>query len=151
LKKLVCIFFTNYDILADGISSPGGQSVHMLAQYGYLGILLVVAVLFSAVMLILPAILGYLGIVPRKSNPVKASTYECGMQTIGKTWIQFNFRYYFFAVMFVALDVLTVFLYPWAVNLKELGFFSLVTVLVFFIILIIGYIYAWYKGALEWK
>jgi NADH-quinone oxidoreductase subunit A len=123
----------------------------MLAQYGYLGILLVVAVLFSAVMLILPAILGYLGIVPRKSNPVKASTYECGMQTIGKTWIQFNFRYYFFAVMFVALDVLTVFLYPWAVNLKELGFFSLVTVLVFFIILIIGYIYAWYKGALEWK
>ena len=123
----------------------------MLAQYGYLGILLVVAVLFSAVMLLLPAVLGYLGIVPRKNNPVKESTYECGMQTIGKTWIQFNFRYYFFAVMFVALDVLTVFLYPWAVNLKELGFFSLITVLVFFIILIVGYVYAWCKGALEWK
>jgi NADH-quinone oxidoreductase subunit A len=123
----------------------------MLAQYGYIGILLVVAIIFSAIMLLLPVILGYLGIVPRKNNPVKASTYECGMQTIGKTWIQFNFRYYFFAVMFVALDVLTVFLYPWAVNLKELGFFGLITVLVFFIILIVGYIYAWFKGALEWK
>jgi NADH-quinone oxidoreductase subunit A len=132
-------------------ASPGGHFLVMLAQYGFIGILVVAAVLFSAVMLLIPFVLGYLGIVPRKSNPTKTSTYECGMQTIGKTWVQFNFRYYFFAVMFVALDVLTVFLYPWAVNFKGLGMAGLVVVLVFFVILIFGYIYAWRKGALEWK
>jgi NADH-quinone oxidoreductase subunit A len=73
------------------------------------------------------------------------------METIGKTWVQFNFRYYFFAVLFVVLDVLTVFLYPWAVNLKGLGLFGLIAVAVFFVILMVGYIYAWLKGALEWK
>ncbi|MBC8511529.1 MAG: NADH-quinone oxidoreductase subunit A [Dehalococcoidia bacterium] len=123
----------------------------MLAEYGYIGILLVVALLFTVTILLIPLALGFLGIVPRKSNPAKTSTYECGMETIGKTWVQFNFRYYFFAILFVAFDVLTVFLYPWAVNLKGLGLVGLIAVAVFFGILMVGYIYAWRKGALEWK
>ena len=123
----------------------------MLADFGYIGILLIIAVLFTVTTLLLPLTLALFGIVPRKSTPVKASTYECGMETIGKTWVQFNFRYYFFAILFVALDVLTVFLYPWAVNLKGLGLLGLVAVAIFFIILMVGYIYAWFKGALEWK
>jgi len=123
----------------------------MLAEYGYIGILLIVAILFAISMPIIPLILGFWGIVPRKSNESKTSTYECGMQTIGKTWVQFNFRYYFFAILFVALDVLTVFLYPWAVNLKELGSFGFIAVIVFFVIILVGYVYAWLKGALEWK
>ena len=123
----------------------------MLAEYGYIGILLVVAILFTVSILLIPLALGFLGIVPRKSNPAKTSTYECGMETIGKTWVQFNFRYYFFAILFVAFDVLTVFLYPWAVNLKGLGLVGLIAVAVFFGILMVGYIYAWRKGALEWK
>ncbi len=123
----------------------------MLAEYGYVGILLIVAILFTVMIPIIPLILSYFGIVPRKSNPAKTSTYECGMETIGKTWVQFNFRYYFFAVIFVALDVLTVFLYPWAVNLKDLGLFGLIAIFSFFFIIMIGYVYAWYKGALEWK
>jgi len=123
----------------------------LLADYGYIGILLIVAVLFTITLLLIPLLLSFTGIVPRKSNPAKSSTYECGMETIGKTWVQFNFRYYFFAILFVVLDVLTVFLYPWAVNLKGLGLFGLISVAVFFIILIVGYIYAWRKGALEWK
>jgi len=123
----------------------------LLADYGYIGILLIVAVLFTITLPLIPLLLGFTGIVPRKSNPAKSSTYECGMETIGKTWVQFNFRYYFFAILFVVLDVLTVFLYPWAVNLKGLGLFGLISVAVFFIILIVGYIYAWRKGALEWK
>ena len=123
----------------------------MLADYGYIGILLIVAVLFTITLLLIPLLLSFTGIVPRKSNPAKSSTYECGMETIGKTWVQFNFRYYFFAILFVVLDVLTVFLYPWAVNLKGLGLFGLISVAVFFIILIVWYIYAWRKGALEWK
>ena len=123
----------------------------MLAEYGYIGILLIVAILFTVTIPLIPLALGFLGIVPRKSNPAKTSTYECGMETIGKTWVQFNFRYYFFAILFVALDVLTVFLYPWAVNLKGLGSVGLIAVAVFFVILMVGYVYAWRKGALEWK
>ena len=123
----------------------------MLADFGYIGILLIVGILFMVTTLLLPFTLSFFKIVPRKSNPAKTSTYECGMETIGKTWVQYNFRFYFFAVLFVALDVLTVFLYPWAVNIKELGLFGLIAVAVFFVILMVGYVYAWLKGALEWK
>ena len=124
---------------------------YLLADFGYIGILLIVGILFTVTTLLLPLTLSFFKIVPRKSNPAKTSTYECGMETIGKTWVQFNFRYYFFAILFVAFDVLTVFLYPWAVNLKGLGLVGLIAVAVFFGILMVGYIYAWRKGALEWK
>jgi NADH-quinone oxidoreductase subunit A len=123
----------------------------VLAGYGYIGILLIVAIVFTVIMPLVPLLLGLMGLVPRKSNEVKTSPYECGIETIGNTWVQFNFRYYFFAILFVALDVLTVFLYPWAVNLKNLGVFGLVAIVVFFFILMVGYVYAWLKGALEWK
>jgi len=123
----------------------------LLADFGYIGILLIVGILFMVTTLLLPFTLRFFNIVPRKSNPSKTSTYECGMETIGRTWVQYNFRFYFFAVLFVALDVLTVFLYPWAVNIKGLGLFGLIAVAVFFVILTVGYIYAWLKGALEWK
>lgn len=123
----------------------------MLAGFGYVGILLVVGILFTVSTLLLPVALRYFKIVPRKTNPAKSSTYECGMETVGRTWVQFNFRYYYFAILFVALDVLTVFLYPWAVSLKGLGLFGLIAVGVFFVILMVGYVYAWLKGALEWN
>lgn len=123
----------------------------MLADYGYIGILLVIAILFTASFPLIPLVLGFFGIVPRKSTPVKTSTYECGLETAGKTWVQYNFRFYFFAVLFVALDVLTVFLFPWAVNIKGLGLAGLIAVAAFFVILVVGYVYAWKKGALEWK
>ena len=73
------------------------------------------------------------------------------MQTIGKTWVQFNFRYYFYALIFLVVDVLVLFLYPWAVNLRQLGYFSLIGVLVLIAIVTVGYIYAWKKKVLEWK
>jgi NADH-quinone oxidoreductase subunit A len=73
------------------------------------------------------------------------------METIGKTWVQFNFRYYFFALIFLALDVLVVFLYPWAVQLRQLGTFSLYVILILVAIVLVGYIYAWKKKVLEWK
>lgn len=123
----------------------------MLADYGYIGLLLIVAIIFAASMPLLPLTLSLLGLVPRKPNPAKTSTYECGMETIGKTWVQFNFRYYFYALIFVVFDVLIVFLFPWAVNLKQLGVTAFVAVLVFLLILMAGYIYAWRKRALEWK
>jgi NADH-quinone oxidoreductase subunit A len=123
----------------------------LLASYGLIGLFLVVAILFSLVMVVLPIVLKYLKIVPSNPNPIKNSIFECGMETIGKTWVQFNFRYYFYALVFLALDVLVVFLYPWAVQLKQLGTFSLYVVLIMVSILLVGYVYAWKKKALEWQ
>jgi NADH-quinone oxidoreductase subunit A len=73
------------------------------------------------------------------------------MQTIGKAWVQFNFRYYFYALLFVILDVLVVFLYPWAVELRQLGIFGFIGVVVLILFVVVGYIYAWRKKVLEWK
>ena len=123
----------------------------MLANYGYIGLFLAVAILFTITTIIIPVILRLLKIVPRNPNPTKSSIFECGMETIGKTWVQFNFRYYFYALVFLAIDVLVLFLYPWAVNLRELGHSGLVGVLVLVAITIVGYIYAWKKKVLEWK
>ena len=123
----------------------------MLASYGLIGLFCVVAILFSLLMVIIPIILRYLKIVPSNPNPLKNSIFECGMETIGKTWVQFNFRYYFYALIFLALDVLVVFLYPWAVQLRQLGAFSLYVVLILVFIILVGYIYAWKKKVLEWK
>ena len=123
----------------------------MLASYGLIGLFLIVVVLFTLLMVLIPIFLRFLKIVPNKPNPIKNSTFECGMETIGKTWIRFNFRYYFYALVFLALDVLVVFLYPWAVYLRKLGLFSLITVLVLVAIILVGYIYAWKKRVLEWK
>ena len=77
----------------------------MLADYGLIALFLLVAFFFAITTLLLPTTLRFLRIVPKKPNPVKTSTYECGMQTIGKSWVQFNFRYYFYALLFVILLV----------------------------------------------
>jgi NADH-quinone oxidoreductase subunit A len=102
-------------------------------------------------MVIIPVVLKVFKIVPSNPGPVKNSVFECGMETIGKTWVRFNFRYYFYALVFLALDVLVIFLYPWAVQLRELGAFSLWAVLVLVLIVLVGYVYAWKKKVLEWK
>ena len=102
-------------------------------------------------MVVLPIVLRIMRIIPSNPNPVKSSIFECGVETIGKTWVRFNFHYYFYALIFLALDVLVIFLYPWAVHLRALGVSSLVVVLVLVFIVFIGYFYAWKKKVLEWK
>ena len=102
-------------------------------------------------MVIIPIVLRFLKIVPNNPNPIKNSIFECGMETTGKTWVQFNFHYYFYALVFLALDVLVVFLYPWAVSLRQLGVSGFIIVLSVIFIILIGYIYAWRKKVLEWK
>ncbi len=123
----------------------------MLANYGYIGLFLIVAIFFAVSILLLPSLLRFIGIVPQKPNPIKSSTYECGMETIGRSWVQFNPHYYFYALIFLALDVLVVFLYPWAVDLRQLGGFGFIGMLIFISIIAVGYIYAWKKRVLEWK
>ena len=123
----------------------------MLATYGLIGLFFVVVLLFALSMIIIPVILRIMRIVPSKPNPVKSSIFECGVETIGKSWVQFNFRYYFYALVFLTLDVLVVFLYPWAVQLRALGTTSLIFVFILIFIVLVGYIYAWKKKAMEWK
>ena len=84
-------------------------------------------------------------------SPEKRTSYESGIEPTGESWIQFQIRYYMFALVFVVFDVETVFLYPWAMSFDDLGIVAFAEVLVFVIILIIGLIYAWRKGALEWS
>ena len=85
-------------------------------------------------------------ISPRSFNP-----YECGIPTRGESMTQFHVGYYLFAILFLMFDVETVFLFPWAVRMRELGVDGLISIAVFFSILVLGLVYAWRKGALEWK
>ncbi|TAD80414.1 MAG: NAD(P)H-quinone oxidoreductase subunit 3 [Oscillatoriales cyanobacterium] len=88
---------------------------------------------------------------PKRPGPERRTTYESGMEPIGGAWIQFNIRYYMFALVFVVFDVETVFLYPWAVAFSRLGLLAFIEALVFIAILVIALVYAWRKGALEWS
>lgn len=123
----------------------------MLSQFGLVGILFVVAFIFPILMLLISYGASLVGIRPKAPNPVKSSTYECGMRPVGTSWLRFNFRYYFFALLFVVFDVETVFFYPWAVAYKQLALFALVEMVIFVAILAVGLAYAWKKNVLEWK
>nr|YP_009694160.1 NADH-plastoquinone oxidoreductase subunit 3 [Christensenia aesculifolia]QEI60335.1 NADH-plastoquinone oxidoreductase subunit 3 [Christensenia aesculifolia] len=90
-------------------------------------------------------------LAPVSQGPEKLTSYESGIEPMGDAWIQFQIRYYMFALVFVIFDVETVFLYPWAMSFKELGISAFLEVLIFVLILIVGLIYAWRKGALEWS
>ncbi len=108
--------------------------------------------LFSLIALSVP-IIGLImswALRPHRPGPIKQTTYECGLETVGETWIQFKVQYYLYALIFVLFDVETVFLYPWAVAYQALPLFALVEMLVFLAILAVGLAYAWRKGALEW-
>ncbi|MFC1909784.1 NADH-quinone oxidoreductase subunit A [Chloroflexota bacterium] len=123
----------------------------MLSNYAYIGLYLIIAVLFTMVMITIPIILRFIRIVPHKPNVTKTATFECGMETIGKTWVRFNFRYYFFALMFITLDVMVIFIYPWAVGLRQLGWGALVAMVIFIFILMVALLHAWNKKVLVWK
>jgi len=88
---------------------------------------------------------------PKSYNPQKAQAYECGIPTKGITWLQFNVGYYLFAILFLVFDVETVFVFPWAVVMKEVGLAAFVEIVIFFFILGIGLLYAWKKHALIWE
>jgi NADH-quinone oxidoreductase subunit A len=90
-------------------------------------------------------------IPPTSTNPQKAEAYECGIPTEGLTWLQFNVGYYLFAIIFLIFDVETVFIYPWAVVMKTAGLIGFGEIFIFFLVLGLGLLYAWKKGALKWE
>jgi NADH-quinone oxidoreductase subunit A len=111
----------------------------------FIGLFLVLAPLLPAVALLIPRL-----IAPKKPNVIKSQTYECGIETVGETWVQFKVQYYIFALIFLVFDVETVFLYPWAAAIGQLSLFAVLEGVLFILILVLGLVYAWRKGALEW-
>jgi len=89
-------------------------------------------------------------LAPSRDNTVKLEPYECGETVIGQPWVHINIRYYIFAMIFLIFDIESVFLWPWALIFKKLGFFGLVEMAIFILILSIGLVYPWKKGFLEW-
>lgn len=108
-------------------------------------VLIIAAVAFSTIAILLAKI-----VLKPTTNKQKTEPYECGIPTQGKTWIQINVGYYLFALIFLIFDVELVFLYPWAVVAKSVGWLALIEIVIFFFILFIGFLYAHKKGALKW-
>ena len=118
----------------------------MLNDWLFIGVFLVLAPVFPLLAIVIPRI-----IAPRKPNPLKNQTYECGIETVGDTWVQFRIQYYIFALVFLVFDVELVFLFPWAIAFEQLPMFAVLEGVLFVVILIFGLVYAWRKGALEWR
>ena len=110
----------------------------------YIGLFLLVGILIPVAPIVMSALLA-----PKKPNPIKLSTYECGLETVGDSWVQFKSQYYVFALVFLVFDVETVFLFPWALALNVLPFFAVVEGIIFIGILFAGLVYTWRKGMLE--
>jgi NADH-quinone oxidoreductase subunit A len=118
----------------------------MLMEYLPIFIFFIVAVGFALVTLFLSAIFG-----KRKITPQKMMPYECGMDPIGEARKRFSVRFYLVGMLFIIFDIEAVFLYPWAVIFRDLKIFGLVEMGVFIAILLVGFVYVWKKGALEWE
>lgn len=117
----------------------------MLSDWQFIAIFLVLSPIFPLAPVVANSLLG-----PRKPNYIKQQTYECGIETVGDTWIQFKVQYYIYALAFVIFDIEAVFLFPIAAAYDQLGLFAVVEIALFVIILGAGLAYAWGRGALEW-
>jgi NADH-quinone oxidoreductase subunit A len=111
--------------------------------------ILIFMIIGAALGVIVPA-LGYL-LGPKKPDPEKLSSYECGFDTFGDARMPFDVRFYLVAILFIIFDLETAFLVPWAVAFRKLGWFGMASMGIFLGILVVGFIYEWKKGALEWE
>lgn len=117
----------------------------MYSEWQFIIIFVVLAPIFPLAPVIVNRILG-----PSRPNPIKQQTYECGIETVGDTWVQFKVQYYIYALVFVVFDVEAIFLFPIAAAYGQLGLFAILEVALFVILLAVGLGYAWSRGVLEW-
>ena len=118
----------------------------MLEQYFPILLFIVVGLAVGVVPVILGSVLG-----PNRPDSEKLSPYECGFEAFEDARMRFDVRYYLVAILFILFDLEIAFLFPWAVSLDAIGFFGFVSMMVFLTILVVGFIYEWKKGALEWE
>lgn len=116
-----------------------------IVPYIPIAVLLGIALFFALLLPVLSLVLG-----PKRPAPRKGTPYESGMTPIGEAQRRLPVRFYLVAVMFILFDIETIFLLPWAITFRKLGLFGLLEVLVFIVILLVGYVWIWKKGALEW-
>ncbi|HYM19758.1 MAG TPA: NADH-quinone oxidoreductase subunit A [Candidatus Kapabacteria bacterium] len=117
----------------------------MLGEFSHVFAFFVLAIIFTG-----GGIVTNMMIRPKKPNALKLSSYECGEDPIGSGWIKFNIRFYIVALIFILFDVEIVFLFPWALVYKQMGWLAYNEMLAFLTILIVGFAYAWVKGDLDW-
>lgn len=117
----------------------------MSAEY-----ILLPAVLIATFALVFGGLIFSRLVAHKKPSSLKNSTYECGEETIGTGWPQFQIGYYLFGLIFLVFDVEAAFLFPWAVVIREMGIMGLIEIVLFIVVLMVGLVYAWRKGALEW-
>jgi NADH-quinone oxidoreductase subunit A len=118
----------------------------VLEDYLHILIFIVIALLIGFVPLVMGEVLG-----PRRPDQAKDSPYECGFEAFEHARMKFDVRYYLVAILFIIFDLEIAFLFPWAVVLEELGMAGFVAMSIFLGILVVGFIYEWQKGALEWE
>ena len=118
----------------------------MLAEYLPTLLFLIVATGIGVALIVIGNVLG-----PKRPSPEKLSPYECGFPAFEDARMRFDVRYYLVAILFIVFDLEIAFIFPWAVVFRELGVFGLVEMGVFLTLLVIGFIYVWKKGALEWE
>ena len=111
----------------------------------FVSLFIAIALVFPAVPVVAARILG-----PHRPNALKNETFECGMQTVGDSWVQFKIQYYIFGLLFLVFDVESIFLFPWAVAYQQMALFAVFEGLIFILLLTGGLVYLWRKGALEW-
>ncbi len=122
----------------------------MLDEFGRAGFLLLFALAFPILPIVTSVVFGLFKIRPKRPDPVKTATYECGVETEGDALGQFHVRYYVYALIFVVFDVEILLLYPWAVALPHAGIGGFFAGALFLLILVVGFVYDWAKKALEW-
>lgn len=117
----------------------------MLSEFGQILVFIILAIVFVIGGLIAARIIS-----PKKPTREKLTTYECGEEPIGNSWLKFNIRFYVIALVFIIFDVEVVFLFPWAVVFEKMGMIAFIEMLIFLLILFVGFIYLWARGDLEW-
>jgi len=117
----------------------------VLAEWQYIAIFILFAPLIPGAAIGVNWLLS-----PKKPNPIKQETYECGVETVGSSWIQFKVQYYIYALVFVVFDIEAVFLFPIAAAYGLLGMFAVVEIVLFVLILAAALAYTWGDGSLEW-
>lgn len=117
----------------------------MLTDFGRVLLFFIISAVFVAAGLVVAWLLR-----PKKWYAEKLTTYECGEEPVGTSWVKYNIRFYVVALIFLIFEVETVFLFPWAIIYRELGLFAFIEMVIFLVILLIGYAYVWVKGDLDW-
>jgi NADH-quinone oxidoreductase subunit A len=117
-----------------------------MLEYVAIGLMIVLSTLVALIAIGLGVLFG-----PRKDSAAKSMPYESGMNPYGEGTRRMPIRFYLIAVLFILFDIEVVFFLPWAITFRQLGLFGLVEMVIFIVILLVGYVYAWKKGALEWE